>query len=54
MLGGESMPSLTTIRRDVYRLFLALTRLVVDPLVAGQLPGALYQDQAGNSISGTE
>jgi hypothetical protein len=28
----------------VYRLFLALTRLVIDPLVAGQVAGVLYQD----------
>ncbi len=40
------MLSAATIRRDVYRLFLALTQLVIDPLVAGQQPGAPYQDPA--------
>jgi hypothetical protein len=33
-----------TISRDVYRLFLALTRMVIDPLLAGQLAGALYNE----------
>jgi len=50
MPGGPRVRSAATIRRDVYRLFLALTRLVIDPLVAGQLAGALYQDSsAGNA-----
>jgi hypothetical protein len=38
MRGGQSVRSRGTFRRSVYRLFLALTRLVIDPLVAGQPP----------------
>jgi hypothetical protein len=32
------------IGRDVYRLFLSLTRVVIDPLLAGQLAGVVYNE----------
>jgi hypothetical protein len=38
MTAGSSVRSAATLRRDVYQLFLRLTRLVIDPLVAGQPP----------------
>ena len=41
----------STIRRDVYRLFLALTRFLIDPLVAGQPPDIAYTEWGGVSIS---
>jgi hypothetical protein len=53
-VGGESTRSLTTIRRDVYRLLLEFTRMVIDPLVAGQLPGVLYNEPSGGAGSLTE
>ncbi len=46
MPGGPGERSAAMLRRDAYRLFLALTRLVIDPLVAGQLPGTPYPDPA--------
>jgi hypothetical protein len=49
MLEGVPVRSLTTVRRDVYRLVLALTRMVIDPLVAGQVPGSLYIEPSGNA-----
>ena len=49
MPGGSREHSAALLRRDAYRLFLALTRLVIDPLVAGQLPGTLYPDLAANA-----
>ncbi len=48
MPGGPRERSATRLGRDVYRLFLALTRLVIDPLVAGQQPGTIYPDPAAN------
>jgi hypothetical protein len=48
------MRSLVAIRRDLYRLVLAVTRMVIDPLLAGQLAGALYQDQSANVIGQIE
>ena len=53
-MGGESARSLTTIRRDVYRLFLALTRMVIDPLLAGQLAGVIYNEPIGGAGNLTE
>jgi hypothetical protein len=44
MPAGSRVRTAATIRRDVYRLFLSLTRIVIDPLLAGQLAGAVYQD----------
>jgi hypothetical protein len=46
MPGGQRERSAATIRRDVYRLFLSLTRVVIDPLLAGQLAGAVYDEPA--------
>jgi hypothetical protein len=54
MLEVTPVRSLTTVRRDVYRLVLALTRMVIDPLVAGQVAGALYQDQSTNVLNQNE
>jgi len=39
------------LRRDVYRLFLALTRLVIDPLLASQAPEAALLDLAAGQTS---
>jgi hypothetical protein len=49
MPGAPRVRNAATIRRDVYRLFLSLTRLVIDPLLAGQLAGAVYDEQAPNA-----
>ena len=51
MPGAPRVRNAATIRRDVYRLFLSLTRLVIDPLLAGQLAGAVYDEQAENTVS---
>ena len=48
---GTRLRHPSTIRRDVYRLFLALTRFLIDPLVAGQPPDIAYNDSGGASIS---
>ena len=53
MPGGTRLRHPSTIRRDVYRLFLALTRFLIDPLVAGQPPDIAYKEAGGGSI-GTE
>jgi hypothetical protein len=44
MPGGPRVRTAATIGRDVYRLFLSLTRVVIDPLLAGQPAGALYEE----------
>jgi hypothetical protein len=48
---GPRLRHPSTIRRDVYRLFLALTRFLIDPLVAGQLPDTAIPDAGGVTIS---
>lgn len=54
MSGGTRVRSVESIRRDAYQLFLALTRLVIDPLVAGQVPGHLHAEPAANAVGLTE
>ena len=49
MPSGSRLRYPSTIRRDVYRLLLALTRYLIDPLVAGQLP-EFANREAGVSI----
>jgi hypothetical protein len=44
MPGASRVRTAATIRRDVYRLFLSLTRLIIDPLLAGQPAGAVYDE----------
>jgi hypothetical protein len=44
MPAGSRVRTAATIRRDVYRLFLSLTRMVIDPLLAGQLAGVVYDE----------
>jgi hypothetical protein len=51
MARGPRLRYRSTIRRDVYRLFLALTQFLIDPLVAGQLPDIAYGDASGVTIS---
>jgi hypothetical protein len=46
MPGVPRVLGAATIRRDVYRLFLSLTRMVIDPLLAGQLAGPVYDEPA--------
>ncbi len=46
MPGGPRIREASTIRREAYRLFLALTRLVIDPLLASQAPEAALLDLA--------
>ena len=54
MPGAPRVRTAATIRRDVYRLFLSLTRLVIDPLLAGQLAGAVYDDPPPDASGITE
>jgi hypothetical protein len=51
MPGGPRIREGSALRRDVYRLFLALTRLVIDPLLASQAPEAALIDLAAGQTS---
>jgi hypothetical protein len=54
MPAGSRAGSAATLRRDVYRLFLSLTRMVIDPLLAGQLAGAVYQEPTADAEGMTD
>jgi hypothetical protein len=51
MAGEPRIREGSALRRDVYRLFLALTRLVIDPLLASQAPEAALLDLAAGQTS---